>query len=523
MGSSQTVTPGQLGRSMEQMSATALQSPPAIREASSFLPSAGTLTVPSDIGTVSGAWNQSHSTTPDLSSRSRLAGEGDYRRMRVLLWTTDGATAMAVAASTWLLNNPYAVLVPILWGTMMAVRKTREGRIADLVDLSPYTKANVNFLLLVALSVSLSSDLRVIRTVLVMSTAMYALGWVTRWGLGRAAVRRRLGLDIGETVVVVGKLESVSRTIREWEGLRFVRIVGACLSESEVGPKDVLGVPVLGSVGDIAAITRRMSVDVVAVHDVDRLGGQQLAKLQWALEDVRTQISIVTPMTNTGLHRTRVRTIGRRLTVDIARGRPQGVVAASKGVVDRVVGLVLLVIALPVIAGCAALILAASPGPVIFRQTRVREHGRTFTMYKLRTMCQDAEARLADLAALNEVGGGMFKVKADPRVTPIGKRLRQLSLDELPQLWNVVLGDMSLIGPRPALPSEVESYDDAARRRLVVKPGLTGLWQVSGRSNLSWDETVRIDSRYIDNWRPSQDLSIALRTVKTVLTKDGAH
>ena len=144
-------------------------------------------------------------------------------------------------------------------------------------------------------------------------------------------------------------------------------------------------------------------------------------------------------------------------------------------------------------------------------------------MYKLRTMSEDAEDRLAELADQNEVGGGLFKMTSDPRVTSVGAWLRRLSIDELPQLWNVVIGDMSLIGPRPALPSEVASYDQIARRRLAVKPGLTGLWQVSGRSNLSWDETVRIDSDYVDNWRPGRDISIALRTVKAVLSKDGAH
>jgi lipopolysaccharide/colanic/teichoic acid biosynthesis glycosyltransferase len=144
-------------------------------------------------------------------------------------------------------------------------------------------------------------------------------------------------------------------------------------------------------------------------------------------------------------------------------------------------------------------------------------------MYKLRTMTEDAEDRLEELLEFNEVGGGLFKMKADPRVTKIGAWLRRLSLDELPQLYNVLVGDMSLIGPRPALPCEVASYDQVARRRLAVKPGLTGLWQVSGRSNLSWDETVRIDHDYVDNWRPSRDLTIALRTVKAVLSKDGAH
>jgi exopolysaccharide biosynthesis polyprenyl glycosylphosphotransferase len=295
------------------------------------------------------------------------------------------------------------------------------------------------------------------------------------------------------------------------------------LSESDFGPEHVNGIPVLGSVADVAALTRRMKIDVVAVHDVDKLGGLQLAKLQWALEDVGTQMSIITPMTNTVVDRARVRTVGRRLIVDIAYSRPQGIVAAIKGIIDRLLALVILLIVSPILFLCGTLVGFTSSGPVIFKQIRVREHGRTFTMYKLRTMSQDAEDRLADLMEHNEVGGGLFKMKADPRITPVGNWLRRLSIDELPQLWNVVKGDMSLIGPRPALPSEVASYDQAARRRLAVKPGLTGLWQVSGRSNLSWDETVRIDSDYVDNWRPGRDISIALRTVKAVLSKDGAH
>jgi lipopolysaccharide/colanic/teichoic acid biosynthesis glycosyltransferase len=266
-----------------------------------------------------------------------------------------------------------------------------------------------------------------------------------------------------------------------------------------------------------------MKVYVLALHDVDKLGGLQLAKLQWALEDVGTQMSIITPMTNTVVDRARVRTIGRRVIVDVAYSKPTGMVAIIKGLIDRLVAMLGLIVALPVLTLCALAIKLDSRGPVLFKQTRVREHGRTFTMYKLRTMAEDAEDRLEELLEFNEVGGGLFKMKADPRVTKVGTWLRRLSLDELPQLWNVVIGDMSLIGPRPALPSEVACYDQIARRRLAVKPGLTGLWQVSGRSNLSWDETVRIDHDYVDNWRPGRDLSIALRTVKAVLSKDGAH
>ncbi len=293
--------------------------------------------------------------------------------------------------------------------------------------------------------------------------------------------------------------------------------------ESDHRPRSVEGIPVLGTVADVADVSRRVGVDIVAVHDVDKLGGLQLARLQWTLEDIGAQLSIITPVTNTVEARAKVRRAGRRMLVDVAHSRPQGAVAAIKSAIDRVVAAVLLVVALPVIAVCALLIRLSSPGPVIFRQVRVREHGRTFLMYKLRTMTVDAEARLAEVLDQNEVGGGLFKMKHDPRVTRVGYWLRRLSLDELPQLWNIIVGDMSLIGPRPALPHEVETYDDWARRRLAVKPGLTGLWQVSGRSNLSWDESVRIDSDYVDNWHPIRDVLIALRTVKAVLSKDGAH
>jgi lipopolysaccharide/colanic/teichoic acid biosynthesis glycosyltransferase len=164
-----------------------------------------------------------------------------------------------------------------------------------------------------------------------------------------------------------------------------------------------------------------------------------------------------------------------------------------------------------------------TPGPGFFVQQRAGLNGRLFPMYKLRTMRADAEARRAELLAANEGAGPLFKMKKDPRVTRVGEVLRMTSLDELPQLINVVRGEMSLIGPRPALPSEIETYDLWTRRRLSVKPGMTGLWQVSGRSNLPWDEAVRLDLDYVDNWTHGSDFSIVARTVRAVVRRDGAH
>jgi exopolysaccharide biosynthesis polyprenyl glycosylphosphotransferase len=526
MSRSRAATPSEIQAAAEPLSYTAVLTDGTVQDAA-LRAETGNLAVPTGFAgqRITAVKPAAVPASPEAISAptTTQSRRGDFLRMRILLWSSDVTIAAIGAAVAFALDRSHVVVVAVLWVAMMVIRTSRDGRIADLSDLRPYAKLNANFVLLMTLTAIIFNDLYGTRAVLGISAGIAFGGYCVRWLLGKAAVRHRLHLDVGEAVVVVGSLESVSRTITEWETIDLVNIVGVCLSESDFGPEEVKGIPVLGSVADVAALARRMKVDVVAVHDVDKLGGLQLAKLQWALEDEGTQMSIITPMTNTVVDRARVRTAGRRLIVDIAYSRPQGIVAHIKGALDRVMALVALLIAMPVLIVAATLIKITSKGPIIFKQTRVREHGRTFTMYKLRTMSEDAEDRLEELLELNEVGGGLFKMKSDPRITPVGAWLRRLSIDELPQLWNVVIGDMSLIGPRPALPSEVASYDQVARRRLAVKPGLTGLWQVSGRSNLSWDETVRIDSDYVDNWRPGRDISIALRTVKAVLSKDGAH
>jgi lipopolysaccharide/colanic/teichoic acid biosynthesis glycosyltransferase len=197
----------------------------------------------------------------------------------------------------------------------------------------------------------------------------------------------------------------------------------------------------------------------------------------------------------------------------------------AKHLVDRVAALMLLVALAPVLGICALLIRLDSPGPAWFRQTRIGRGGRPFTVHKFRTMSLGAHEVRHEIAHENESDGEgvLFKIKADPRVTRVGAVLRKYSLDELPQLVNVLLGQMSLIGPRPALPQEVQGYSTDLRRRLVVKPGMTGLWQVSGRSDLSWEETVRMDLQYVDNWSWTLDLSIAARTLGAVLGQKGAY
>jgi lipopolysaccharide/colanic/teichoic acid biosynthesis glycosyltransferase len=209
--------------------------------------------------------------------------------------------------------------------------------------------------------------------------------------------------------------------------------------------------------------------------------------------------------------------------VELDPTRRGALTCAVKGLVDRAVGSLLLLCSVPLLAAIVVLIRLDSPGAAVFKQVRIGRNGQPFTIYKLRTMHVDAEHHLVTLRDQNEGAGVLFKMHSDPRMTRIGRWLRRTSLDELPQLINVVTGDMSLIGPRPALPCEVAEYDNVERRRLAVKPGMTGLWQVSGRSTLSWDTSIALDLDYVDNWRLSGDLLIGLRTVGAVVKGRGAY
>jgi len=194
-----------------------------------------------------------------------------------------------------------------------------------------------------------------------------------------------------------------------------------------------------------------------------------------------------------------------------------------KDLFDRCIAAAALILLFPLMSVLASLIWLYDRGPALFTQTRVGKNGRVFKIYKFRTMVVDAEKRRAELLESNDHDGILFKIRKDPRITGVGAHLRRWSIDELPQLMNVLLGDMSLVGPRPALPDEAAKYADHVRRRLVVKPGLTGLWQVSGRSDLSWEESVRLDLRYVENWSFALDVQILWKTFFALVRRSGAY
>lgn len=252
-------------------------------------------------------------------------------------------------------------------------------------------------------------------------------------------------------------------------------------------------------------------------------GRDQIKSLGWALENSRTELILVSRLTDVAGPRIHLRPVAGLPMVHVQLPQYSGFAHSFKRVFDVVAtGTGLLVLA-PALVVIAVLIRTGDGGPALFRQERVGVGGTTFTMFKFRSMVVDAEAQLARLETLSDGNGVLFKMKDDPRVTPIGRFLRRFSLDELPQLWNVLRGDMSLVGPRPPLPSEVREYAGHETRRLLSKPGLTGLWQVSGRSDLSWEESVRIDLYYVENWSFTGDLILILRTVVQMFKHDGAY
>ncbi|MFJ9109891.1 exopolysaccharide biosynthesis polyprenyl glycosylphosphotransferase [Streptomyces sp. NPDC102283] len=295
----------------------------------------------------------------------------------------------------------------------------------------------------------------------------------------------------------------------ELDGVQVPGRLGSCPADDDV-------TTVLGGVYAHAA-------DLVLVAPGPQLTGDRLRRLGWGLHDGGVALSVVSELSGVTAERVRPVTAAGLTLLHIApplRGGPQAVL---KNVLDRTGALFGLLALAPMLLAVALSIRLSSRGPVFHRQIRQGQHDRPFTMWKFRTMVADAESLKAQLVAANEVDGPLFKMRSDPRVTPVGRLLRRTSIDELPQLLNVLLGHMSLVGPRPPLPEEASRYDEREHRRLTVKPGLTGLWQVSGRSDLTWPETVSLDLWYVDNWSVSADLGLLARTVRAVADGRGAY
>jgi exopolysaccharide biosynthesis polyprenyl glycosylphosphotransferase len=304
-----------------------------------------------------------------------------------------------------------------------------------------------------------------------------------------------------------------------------LRVIGACLPGGQ-GSRQMAeaGVPVVGDLNHVVTAVNKLQVDVLAVTTCVEFGGPELRQVCWALENVDVDVVVAPALIEVTGPRLHIRPVAGLPLLHVEKPEFSGARRVVKGLFDRLTALAVLTVLSPILVTIALAVRLTSSGPAFFRQTRVGVRGERFTMWKFRSMHTDAEERLAAVREMNENADGLlFKIRDDPRVTKVGKFIRRYSLDELPQLFNVLKGDMSLVGPRPPLPSEVELYPDDVRRRLLVKPGVTGLWQVSGRSDLTWEESVRLDLRYVENWSLVYDFSILWQTAFAVLRGSGAY
>jgi exopolysaccharide biosynthesis polyprenyl glycosylphosphotransferase len=356
----------------------------------------------------------------------------------------------------------------------------------------------------------------------VPTTSMISL--VSRYAVRKRLHRQRIAGNCLLSVVAVGHEAAVADLVKELRREQYhgLTVVGACVANpSECA--EVAEVPVYGGLDDVPAAVHAFGADTVAVLACPEMDGHKLRGLAWELEKTGTDLCVSPALLDVAGPRTTIRPTAGLTLLHVDHPQLSGIRLVVKDLFDRCVAAMILLLLSPLMIVLGVAVRLSDGGPALFTQFRVGKDGRVFKIYKFRTMVVDAEKRKAQLLATSDTDGILFKLRKDPRVTAVGAHLRRWSIDELPQLFNVLAGDMSLVGPRPAVQAEVAEYADFVHRRLVVKPGLTGLWQVNGRSDLSWEESVRLDLRYVENWSFALDLQILWKTGFALLRGTGAY
>lgn len=422
----------------------------------------------------------------------------------------------------------FAAMLPLLWLGLLKFNGAYERRFLYLGSEESRRVAIAGMTLVALVSFTVFAfQYTFSRGYMLGSFPVLIFGTVAcRYGLRKHLHRRRAAGACMERTIVVGHPRPVNEMTRRLRREQFhgLDVIASCLPPGvDAGAGALYGDLPLADAQDIVGAVESFQATVVVVLACPEMDGQELRRLSWRLERTGAQLLVAPALVDVTGPRTSVRLASGLPLLHVEPPEVGGIRWLLKAAFDRFAAACGLLFLAPLLVLIAMLIRFEDGQQVIFRQRRVGRHGREFTLLKFRTMHVDAEQNLAMLLHRNEHDGVLFKMQSDPRVTRIGKFLRRYSLDELPQLVNVLRGEMSLVGPRPPLASEVSKYDLDLRRRLVVSPGLTGLWQVSGRSDLSWEESRYLDLHYVENWTPALDAMILCKTVRAVLQARGAY
>lgn len=468
-----------------------------------------------------------------------------YQSLLVLIDLVAATIAVAVASvlrfgipdntSTHIVSYASVdVGIPLVWVCVVALNRAYEGRFvgAGAAEFDRLFKAFLYLTAVVAIG-SYATHADIARGFVVVALPLaLVLDLIGRYGARKYLhfLRRRGRAMTGMLLVGDGRGVAEFAALLRHDRYAGMRVVGACIPAELLNDDQTLqvladaDVPLLGDVDSVLHAVEVGKADTVAIVPSPRLGPERLRWISWQLEGTPTDLVVSPGLIEIAGPRLHIQPVAGLPLVHVEEPEFTGFRRLVKGIFDRSIAMLVLALLSPVALSVALAVRVTSRGPVFFRQQRVGRGGRLFMMIKFRSMYVNAEQRKRELEERNVNADGLwFKIPDDPRITPVGRFIRKYSLDEIPQLLNVLTGRMSLVGPRPNLPSEVAQYEPDMRRRLLVKPGITGLWQVSGRNDLSWQETVQLDLRYVENWSLGYDLMILWKTPSAVAKASGAY
>ena len=429
-------------------------------------------------------------------------------------------------------ETAYSAVLIAIWLATLAGLRTRSPKYIG-AGIEEYRRViAASFWTFGAVAIAeLLLKLEVSRGYLAVALPMGIIGLVlSRWQWRGHVVRQRRAGNYETAVLAIGDRDAVANLADELTsssdyGYRVVGIAipgyGApCGEHLTINGRQI---PVIGGEGHVLQAIRSRGADKVAIAGTDHFGVKGIRRLIWELEPMGVELVVSPGVMDVARSRLAMRPIAGLPLLYIDKPQYQGAKRFQKRAFDFTFALAALTVSLPLLLIAAIAVKVTSGGPVFYKAERIGIDGEPFMMFKFRTMIEDADKELTNLLSSNESDGLLFKIKNDPRVTPVGRILRRFSVDELPQFINVLRQEMSVVGPRPPLRREVEAYDDDVQRRLLVKPGVTGLWQVSGRSDLPWEKAVRLDLSYVDNWSMIGDVLIIVKTLRAVLERRGAY